>query len=365
MTNLAAQTVDLPRRGTVARWGGIGKRLFGTPFNAVVTLLCLAFLAVSLPPLLRWALLDATWLGTAREACTGTGACWVFVRVRLDQFIYGFYPGGERWRVDLAGLLIVLAVAPLLVPRVPRKGFIALAGLLILPVVVLWLLVGGALGLPYVETREWGGLMLTLFMALYGALIAVPLGIVLALGRQASLPVVRTICVVIIEFWRGVPIIAVIFLASQLLPIILPAGMTVDKVLRALIGLALVIAAYMAEVVRGGLQAIPQGQYEAARGLGLGYWQMTGFIVLPQALRLVVPGLVNEFISLLKNTTLVLIVSLFDLLGIAQAALADPKWVGLNLEAYVFVGLVFWLLCFAMSRWSLRLERRLATGTRR
>jgi general L-amino acid transport system permease protein len=235
---------------------------------------------------------------------------------------------------------------------------------ILLPPLVLFVLLGGALGLPYVETREWGGLMVTVFMAVYGALIALPLGIVLALGRQSELPVLRTISVVFIEFWRGVPIITVIFLASILLPIVMPAGITVDRLLRALIGLALVIAAYMAEVVRGGLQAIPPGQHEAARALGLNYGKTTAFVVLPQALRIVIPGLVNEFIALVKNTTLVLIVSLFDLLGIVHAALADPKWVGLTMEAYVFAGAVFWLICFAMSRWSQRLERRLAVGRR-
>jgi general L-amino acid transport system permease protein len=204
-----------------------------------------------------------------------------------------------------------------------------------------------------------------MFMAVFGGLIAFPLGVLLALGRRSGLPLVRTFSVIFIEFWRGVPIITVIFLVSVLLPIILPQGMEVDKLLRALIGLALVIAAYMAEVIRGGLQAIPPGQYEGAQALGLGYWRSMGLVILPQALRISIPGLVNEFIALLKNTTLVLIVSLLDLLGIVQAALADPKWVGLTMEGYIFAGLVFWLICFAMSRWSLRLERRVGTGTTR
>jgi len=366
MTNLAAAAADLapPARLRPTPWNWARRRLFGTKFNSVVTLAIAALLALAIPPLLRWAVIDATWAGDSREACHPGGACWVFIRARLGQFAYGLYPPAEIWRVDLAAALVALTAAPLLVPRFPGKRLLAALAFVVLPPVVLWLLLGGVLGLPYVETRQWGGLMLTVFMSLYGALIAMPLGIILALGRQSTLPVVRTISVVFIEFWRGVPIITVIFLASVLLPLIVPAGIGVDRLLRALLGVALVVAAYMAEVVRGGLQALPEGQYEAARALGLGYWRMTGLIVLPQALRIVIPGLVNESIALVKNTTLVLIVSLFDFLGIIQAALADPKWVGLNLEGYVFAGLVFWLICFGMSRWSLRLERRLGSARR-
>ena len=219
---------------------------------------------------------------------------------------------------------------------------------------VLFLFYGG-FGLLLVETRDWGGLMLTLFIAIYAGLLAVPLGIVLALGRQSRLPAIRTLAVMFIE-----PIIAVIFLASLILPLIVPSGIGVDRLARAVIGLALVIAAYMAEAVRGGLQAIPKGQYEAATALGLRYPATTVLIVLPQALRIALPAMTNEFIALLKNTSLVLIVSILDLLGVAQAALADPAWVGMTLEAYVFAGTIYWLLCFALSRASLRLERRAA-----
>ena len=224
---------------------------------------------------------------------------------------------------------------------------------------VLFLFYGGV-GLPTVETRDWGGLMLTLFIAVYAGLLAVPLGILLALGRQSRLPAIRTLAVLFIEFWRGVPIIAVIFLASLILPLIVPSGIGIDRLARAVIGLALVIAAYMAEAVRGGLQAVPKGQYEAATALGLRYPAMTVLIVLPQALRIALPAMTNEFIALLKNTSLVLIVSILDLLGVAQAALADPAWVGMTMEAYVFAGAIYWLLCFTLSRASLRLERRAA-----
>ncbi|HEX9556748.1 MAG TPA: amino acid ABC transporter permease, partial [Reyranella sp.] len=226
------------------------------------------------------------------------------------------------------------------------------------PLLGIWLLYGG-LGLPIVETREWGGLMLTLFLAIYAGLIAIPLGILLALGRQSRLPMIRFASIVFIEFWRGVPIITVIFLASLLLPLIMPTGFNVDRLARAVIGLAFVIAAYMAEAVRGGLQALPEGQVEAAQALGLGYWRITRLIVLPQALRIALPAMTNEFIALFKNTTLVLIVSIFDLLGIAQAALADPAWVGMNMEAYVFAGAIYWFACFGLSQWSRSREKRL------
>jgi general L-amino acid transport system permease protein len=348
-----------PPQARATPWNWLRKKLFRGPVDTIVTLACAAVLVAVVPPVVDWLFLNATWIGETREACKADGACWVFIRVRLDQFLYGFYPVEERWRVNLAGLLLAGLVALLFVPRFPGKRLTTIVVLIVAIPGMLLLLTGGVFGLAFVATREWGGLMVTVFMAVYGALLAVPLGILLALGRQSSLPLIHWVSVVFIEFWRGVPIITVIFLASNLLPLIVPAGVSVDKLARALIGLALVIAAYMAEVIRGGLQAIPQGQYEAARSLGLGYGVSTAFIILPQALRLVVPSLVNEFIALFKNTTLVLIVSLFDLLGIIQAALTDPKWVGLNLEAYVFAGLLFWVVCFAMSRWSQRLEARL------
>lgn len=359
----APASPPLRARLPAAEW--VRVNLLSSPVNIAVTALCAAFLYFTVPSFVDWAIVKATWSGDSREACDPAGACWVFIRARLGQFTYGLYPETQRWRVDAAFWLLVIPVGLLLAPRMPGKRWIALVTALAYPPVCLWLLLGGLFGLPYVETRLWGGIMLTLFMAVFGGLIAFPLGVVLALGRQSGLPLIRVFSVMFIEFWRGVPIITVIFLVSVLLPIILPQGMEVDKLLRALLGLALVIAAYMAEVVRGGLQAIPIGQYEGAQALGLGYWRGMGLVILPQALRIAIPGLVNEFISLLKNTTLVLIVSLLDLLGIVQAALADPKWVGLTMEAYLFAGMVFWAICFAMSRWSLRLERRLDTSTRR
>ena len=333
------------------------RRLFATPAQGAITLLLLTFSIWALAPLVRWALINATWAGETRADCAPGGACWVFVRARFGQFMYGFYPAAERWRPNLLGLVTVVAIAPLFVLQGKARLRLGFAVLLLLPPVGVWLL-GGGFGLTPVETRQWGGLMLTLFIAAYAGLIAVPLGILLALGRQSRLPLIRTLSVVFIEFWRGVPIIAVIFLASLLLPLVMPAGFGVDRLARAVIGLGLVIAAYMAEAVRGGLQSLPKGQSEAASALGLGYWQSTGLIILPQALRISLPAMTNEFIALIKNTTLVLVVSILDLLGIAQSSLADPAWVGMNMEAYVFSGTIYWLICFALSRWSRSLEAK-------
>ncbi len=334
------------------------QRLFATWLDTVVSLLCLYVVWRVSVPLMQWLLIEANWNGTSRDDCTSSGACWVFIRARFAQFMYGLYPVPERWRVDLLGLLAVFAGAALSWRGLPRRQEIMVATVLILPPLGIWLLYGG-FGLKIVETREWGGLMLTLFLAIYAGLIAVPLGILLALGRRSRLPLIRFASIVFIEFWRGVPIITVIFLASLLLPLIMPTGFNVDRLARAVIGLAFVIAAYMAEAVRGGLQALPEGQTEAAQALGLGYWRVTRLIVLPQALRISLPAMTNEFIALFKNTTLVLIVSIFDLLGIAQAALADPAWVGMNMEAYVFAGAIYWFACFGLSQWSRSREKRL------
>jgi general L-amino acid transport system permease protein len=333
------------------------QRLFATPLAGAVTLLLAFGLAWIAIPIIRWAVIDADFAGSTRADCTSGGACWVFVKARFGQFMYGLYPTDQRWRVDLTGIIFALSVASIVVAPQRLKLKLGLAALVILPPLGIWLLAGG-FGLRPVETREWGGLMLTLFISVYAALIAIPLGIIFALGRQSELRVIRLISVLFIEFWRGVPIIAVIFLASLLLPLILPGGIGIDRLARAVIGLGFVIAAYMAEAVRGGLQALPKGQREAATALGLTYWKATGLIILPQALRVSLPAMTNEFIALIKNTTLVLVVSILDLLGIAQASLADPAWVGMNMEAYVFSGSIYWLICFALSRWSRSLEKQ-------
>jgi len=348
----------------VLKW--LKDNLFNSPFNSVLTLLCLYLLWVTIPPILEWAILDATISGWSREACEGVaGACWTFIKVRFDQFMYGFYPVAERWRVNLAFVILIVAAIPLFVSRFRYKIALGAGLILIYPVIAYHLFYGGAFGLPVVETARWGGLFLTLVIAGVGMTASLPLGIVLALGRRSDMPVVRTLCIGFIELIRAVPLITILFMASVMLPLFLPEGVNFDKLLRALVGVALFASAYMAEVVRGGLQAIPKGQYEAAMALGLSYWKMMGLIVLPQALRIVIPGIVNTFIGLFKDTTLVLIIGLFDLLGIVQAALTDANWLGFALEGYIFAGFGFWIFCFAMSRYSMHVERRLGGGGQR
>lgn len=338
--------------------------LFASPLHVVLTLLSLYLLWLILPPLLNWAVIHATWSGTTRTDCTGEGACWVFIQQRFGQFMYGFYPSELRWRVDVTVWLAIIGAAPLFLKKMPRKALYGIGFLVVYPLLAFWLLHGG-LGLQEVSTSRWGGLMLTLVIGYVGIAGALPLGILLALGRRSQLPAIKVICVTFIEFWRGVPLITVLFMSSVMLPLFLPEGMNLDKLLRALVMVIFFEAAYVAEVVRGGLQAIPKGQYEAAAALGLGYWRSTALVILPQALKLVIPGIVNTFIALFKDTSLVIIIGLFDLLNSIKQATTDPKWLGMSTEGYVFAALVYWIFCFSMSRYSMRLERKLHTGHKR
>ncbi|BCD84565.1 amino acid ABC transporter permease [Pseudomonas solani] len=338
--------------------------LFASPLHVVLTALSLYLLWLIIPPILNWAFIHATWSGSTRADCTGEGACWVFIQQRFGQFMYGFYPSELRWRVDVTVWLAIIGVAPLFIKRTPHKAFYGIGFLVIYPLVAFWLLHGG-LGLQEVSTSRWGGLMLTLVIAYVGIVGALPLGILLALGRRSKLPAIKVICVTFIEFWRGVPLITVLFMSSVMLPLFLPEGMNLDKLLRALVMVIFFEAAYIAEVVRGGLQAIPKGQYEAAAGLGLGYWRSTALVILPQALKMVIPGIVNTFIALFKDTSLVIIIGLFDLLNSIKQATTDPKWLGMSTEGYVFAALVYWIFCFSMSRYSMRLEQKLNTGHKR
>ena len=347
---------------SVGAVGWLRQNLFSSFSNTVLTVLALYLLYLVVPPIIEWVFLKSNLDGDSREACTSGGACWVFINARFAQFMYGFYPEAERWRVDVVGLLLVVQITLLLIKVFPWKKWLALFALIIYPVIAFYLLSGGAFGLETVETAKWGGLMLTLVIAVVGIVASLPIGIVLALGRRSNMPVVRSVCVAFIELWRGVPLITVLFMASVMLPLFLPEGVNFDKLLRALIGVTLFSAAYMAEVVRGGLQAIPKGQYEAAAALGLSYWKMMGLIILPQALKLAIPNIVSTFIGLFKDTTLVLIIGLFDFLGIVQSAATDPKWLGYAVEGYVFCGFVYWVFCFGMSRYSMHLEKKLHTG---
>ncbi len=485
------EPVLAPPRGQAGQLGWLRRNLFSSMTNTILTALAILFIAWIVPPLIRWAFIDAVWVGKGREACVAdrTGACWAFVGAKFGQFMYGRYPADERWRVNLTAILLVAGLIPMAIPRTPFKRENAIYLLALFPVIAFVLLTGGHVAIPFaglvglivgacfltgliaagavgdrrptlaalvpllslavglfafalmegteelqiagwrgalaasrfvvtlsaavallaalvavfgtrdhpsarriatvwivvavlevvyfavaidfgltpVETPLWGGLLVTLVVAIVGMVSSLPLGVLLALGRRSRMPVVRLMSVVFIEFWRGVPLITVLFMASVMLPVFLPPGVTFDKLLRALIGVALFSSAYMAEVVRGGLQAIPRGQYEAARAMGLQYGPMMRLVILPQALKIVIPGIVNSFISLFKDTSLVLIIGIFDLLGIVQQGFVDSNWASPATPAtgYVFAAAVFWVFCFGMSRYSIYTERRLHTGHRR
>jgi general L-amino acid transport system permease protein len=473
--------------------GFLRTRLFNSPTNILLTIVSILLLWFTVVPALKFLLVDAVWTGKDRTACLSetvghtVGACWPFVQAKFSQFIYGFYPEAERWRVNLTFFLAALLLLPLLIPRLPAKGLNAGLFFIVLPVIAFFLLHGGGLdgfgvswtagllsgvsdsigdggrklaragearavigplllllgklivllstaisyliwpltwlrdqiqasarpvwtdfaataaivsillfvlnggvrtgwrslivslaifagvgiviavmgldhgGFPVVDTRLWGGLLVTLVVSITGIVASMPVGIALALGRRSTIPLIRVFSVAFIEFWRGVPLITVLFFATYMLPLFVPAGFTIDGLVRALIGIALFAGAYQAEVIRGGLQAIPRGQGEAASALGLSYWKTTGLIVMPQALRHVIPGLVNSFIALFKDTSLVSIVSLFDLLGQLRASFADPVWATPTtlFTGFAFTGLIYFVFCFGMSRYSLFVENRL------
>ena len=478
-----------PPPSMVGVQGWVLANLFPSIGQGIVSLVAGAFLLWVAWGILDWAIFSAVWSGSSREACLveGSGACWPFAQSRFAQWIYGFYPIDQRWRVNICFILGAAALVPMLMPSVPYKKWNAIFLLLVYPLITLILLTGGNFsitaagflnafvilalfavflplmafgieegiqynriglglagvgvlawfasivigsgdwntswgsfppgtvaaaifigagaalgiaqlrgtgagasvlrnwligaavllglmlilkidfGLQPVETSQWGGLLLTLVVAVTGIVASLPLGILLALGRRSEMPIVKTFSVMFIELWRGVPLITVLFMASVMLPLFLPEGVNFDKLLRALIGVALFSSAYMAEVVRGGLQAIPRGQYEAAQALGLSYWRMMSLIVLPQALKIVIPGIVNSFISLFKDTSLVSIIGLFDLFLIARTSSNDAKWASPQTAttAYFSAALIFWVFCFSMSRYSMFMERRLETGHRR
>ena len=307
-----------------------------------------------------WALLRATWQPDPHACRAASGACWGFIVEKHRLIAFGTYPYEEHWRPALSSLLLVALWVVSAIDRKPRLILVWATGLTLIG----FLMWGGVFGLPYVENERWGGLILTLLLTTFGLAFAFPLAILLALGRRSDLPVVRALCVAYIELIRGVPLISVLFMASVMLPLFLPAGITVDKLLRAQVALILFAAAYLAEVVRGGLQAIPQHQYDSADALGLGSFQKTALIVLPQALRIAVPPLVNTCIGFFKDTSLVLIIGLFDLLSTIKVALNDPAWTGFGVEAYLFAAAVYFIFCYSLSLYSRRLEVSAARSAR-
>ena len=341
--------------------------LFSGPLASVFTLLGIVFLAWAIPPLVRFLITDAVWSAPDGAACRapGAGACWAYIWRKSGYFIFGSYPEEQRWRVEIAMVAGAILIAWLLVRRAPYRNVAAGLFFIVYPVVTVFLLHGSTtLGLPIVETDLWGGVFVTLIMAVSGIVFSLPFGVLLALGRRSRLPIVRAFSVGFIEIIRGVPMITVLFMANLMLPLFVPESWAPDRLLRPLIGVALFASAYMAEVIRGGLQAIPKGQFEGAMALGLNYPQRMRLIILPQALTIVIPGIVNSFIALFKDTTLVAIVGIFDFLRTVDTARLDPEWAGPTITAtgYIFAALFYFVFCFGMSRYSVAVERDLARG---
>jgi general L-amino acid transport system permease protein len=354
--------------------GWVRANLFNSPLSAVLTVLVILLIIWVVPSLVRFLFIDAVWSGTDREACLATparpevGACWAFVREHLAYFTFGSYPIDGRWRVDVFFAMLAFGMGWLLWLDAPHRGLGALYFFGIFPIVSFFLLYGlPPLGLEIVDTSLWGGIMVTIVVAVVGIVTSLPLGILLALGRRSHMPAVKFMSVTFIEIVRGVPLITVLFMASVMLPLFLPPQWSPDKLIRALVGVSLFSSAYMAEVVRGGLQAIPKGQWEASTALSLGYWKSLRFIVLPQALRITIPNILNSYVSLFKDTTLVYFVGIFDFLHTIEVARADPTWSTpvTNATGYTFAAVVYFACCYSMSRYATGIEHRLARGDRR
>src|SRR6201997_3444055 len=352
-----------PRTGwdanPVTRW--LRANLFSSIPSTIITLLLLGLLAKMIVGFAQWGVLDAVWTlpGNDTSACRaarGIGACWAVIPEKYRFILFGTYPYDQQWRPALATLLfIALFYVSCLRSFWRRELILFWAAMLSLIGLLMW---GGVPGLEFVSQERWGGLPVTLVLATFGLAFGFPLGILVALGRRSKLPAIRSLCVLYVELIRGVPLISLLFMASVMFPLFMPDGVNLDKLLRAQIAVVLYAGAYLAEVIRGGLQAVPRGQHEAADALGLSYWRKQRLIILPQAIRHVIPPLVNTFIAFFKDTSLVLIIGIFDLLTTAKTAIIDPAWQSFNVEVYLFVGLIYFAFCFAMSRYSRGLEAK-------
>ena len=369
---------EKPPASEKSAFAWVRNNLFPSWKDGILTVIAITAIVYYIPKALNWLFFSAVWSGTDRTACLTvdqggqlpsgwSGACWAYVNDRFVQFMFGSYPRDELWRPLLVVAMFVMLLIPMLMPKAPRKSLNALLLLVVFPIISYFLLLGGVFGLRHVETSLWGGLMVTLIISFVGIVSSLPIGILLALGRRSTMPILKTVCITFIELIRGVPLITVLFMASVLLPLFLEPGNNIDKFLRALIGVSIFASAYMAEVIRGGLQAIPKGQYEAADALGLNYFHKMTFVVLPQAIKLVIPGIVNTFIGMFKDTSLVTIISMYDLLGIVKASFGDSGWITpvTPLTGLIFAGFTFWIFCFGMSRYSAFVERRLDTNHKR
>ena len=343
----------------------LNKNVNTSNFNAVLTLLIIFLIIKAIPPSMSWMILDANISGDSRDACTGTGACWTYIKVWFKRFMYGMYPNELHWRINWAFILVIALGMIGLLATEKLKKYLALYYVIIYPIIafliIYYLISGGAFGLEWVETGAWGGLSLTFIVSFFCLIFCFPLGMILALGRRSKLPTIRYISVGYIEFWRGVPLITVLFMSSVMFPMFLPEDFFMDKLVRVIIAITLFEAAYCAEVIRGGLQALPRGQYDAAKSLGMGYWKMHIFVILPQALKLVIPGIANTFLALVKDTPLIFVVGLAELAGMLALAKTNPEWLGFAMEGYIFASIIFWIICYAMSKYSYNLEEKYKT----
>ncbi len=355
---------DIKPPATSVGWlGWVKQNLFNSPFNSVLTVLAMLLLATSVPPLINWAFIESVWTGTSADCRQANGACWAFVYNNVRFMLFGFFPTDDHWRPALSVVIFV----GMLIYSGPRHRWNAKLLYVWMACFVLIgiLLRGGLLGLTSVEDDKWGGLPLTLLLSVVGIVFAYPLGILLALGRRSEMPAIRSICIGYIELIRGVPLISLLFMASVMFPLFLPEGVSVNKLLRAQVAIIMFTAAYLAEVVRGGLQAIPKGQYEAADALGLNYVQKMRLIILPQALKIMIPPTVSIFITAFKDTSLVVIIALFDLLLTTKTSLTNADWLGYSSEGYVFIALIYFTFCYSMSRYSVNLEKELNTSQKK
>ena len=378
---MAVNELQSTRKPPITQIGAVlwlRSNLFSSWINGLLTFASLYLLYIAIPPLLDWMFLSANFnFGTVNilgfdikfsefmadnQNCGREAACWPYIYEKLYMYIYGFYPHEESWRPNVVyGLTALLFIIVRLVRNYKQKNRVILAMIVTFPIVSFILMAGGFGLLPIVETHQWGGLTLSLIIASVGIIVSFPIGVVLALGRQSDLKVIKLFSTLFIEFIRGVPLITILFMASFVLPLFLESSTNFDKLLRALIGIALFQAAYFAEVVRGGLQAIPKGQYEAADAVGLSYFQKNALIILPQALKISIPNIVGSSISLFKDSTLVLIIGLMDMLAMVNMTSNDPYWLGRETEGFVFVTMVFWVILYSMSRYSKKLEIRFNT----
>jgi general L-amino acid transport system permease protein len=354
--------------------GWLRQNLLSTPASIILTIFVALLMLWIIPDLIRFLFIDAVWTGNGRDACREVvqhrpiGACWPFVYDRWAYFVYGSYPIPERWRVDIFFAMLAVGVVWLLWLNAPRHDIGAIYFFVVMPVVSFILLTGWkAVGLEPVDTVLWGGILVTIVVASVGIVVSLPLGVILALGRRSHMPAVRLFSVIFIEFVRGVPLITVLFMASVMLPLFVPESYSPDKLVRALVGVGLFASAYMAEVVRAGLQAIPKGQFEGAMAVGLGYWQMMRLIILPQALKITIPNIVNTYIGLFKDTTLVVIVGLFDFLHTIEVSRIDPKWATpvTSATGYAVAAMFYLFFCYSMSRYARATELRLGRAEKR